>query len=122
MKHNQSWKYDADYIRYVESGESAAVFVVRDVVQAVKTSGKWIDIISFSCYEEEPNGKAFHWIVCELFLRKIQPVYEDYDTERNKYITWLTAHRDIAQQRAEGGNARNFSCSADSLTTIKAST
>ena len=109
MKNVKSWKYDADYIRYVDSGESDAVFVVRDVVQAVKTSGKWIDIISVSSYyDEEPDKRAFNWIVCELFPRRIQPVYSDIDTEYNKYITWKTAHEDIAQQRAKGGKGPKF--------------
>ncbi|MBD5522290.1 MAG: hypothetical protein HDR03_13890 [Lachnospiraceae bacterium] len=39
-------KYDADYISYVESGESAAVFVARDIVRSIDTSGMWIDILN----------------------------------------------------------------------------
>ncbi len=107
-KNSQKWRYDAEYIRYVESGESAAVFVVRDVVQAINTSGKWIDIISLDCYDEEPDGKAFNWIVCELFPRKIQPQYIDEDTDYNRYITWKTAHDDISQQRRKGGKGPKF--------------
>lgn len=28
----KDWKHDAEYISYIKSGESAAVFVVRDIV------------------------------------------------------------------------------------------
>lgn len=106
-KKNEKWRHDADYIRYVESGESAAVFVVRDIVQSLSTSGKWIDIISMDCYNEEPDGKAFNWIVCELFPRKIQPEYSE-DAAHNKYITWQTATKDIFQQRSEGYNGPKY--------------
>ena len=108
MKQNESWKHDAEYIRYVESGRSAAVFVVRDVVQAVNTSGKWIDIISLDHHKEYPNGNAFNWIVCELFHRKLQPEYTDDDLAYNRYITWQTAQTDIRQQRCKGYNGPKF--------------
>ena len=108
QKKNQSWRHDAEYIRYVESGESAAVFVVRDVVQAVNTSGKWISIVSMNSRIEEPNGWAFDWIVCELFPRKIQPEYIGEDTDYNRYITWKTAQLDIAQQRSKGYSGPKF--------------
>ena len=108
LKKDQAWEHDADYIRYVKSGESAAVFVVRDVVQAVNTSCKWIDIVSMSCYEEEPDGKAFNWIMCELFPRKIQPQYVYDNPEYNRYITWFTAHQDIDQQRSGGYSGPKF--------------
>ena len=105
---DKKWKHDPDYIRYIASGESATVFVVRDVVKAVKTSGKWISIISMNCYEQDDDGKAFHWIVCEIFQRKIQPVYIGQDTDYNKYITWKTAHDDIADQRSKGVKGPKF--------------
>ena len=56
MNSNKAWKYYAEYIRYIESGESAAVFIVRDIVKAVNTSGKWIDIVSMNAYDEPPTG------------------------------------------------------------------
>ena len=37
---------DPDYIKYNESFESTAVFIVRDVCTSVDTSGYWIDIIT----------------------------------------------------------------------------
>ena len=38
-------KYDAEYISYIESGESAAVVVARDIVKSINTTWKWIDIV-----------------------------------------------------------------------------
>lgn len=99
---NNEWKHDADYIRYIESGESAAVFVVRDVVKSVNTKGKWIDIVSLSTYSQDEDGRAFNWIVAELFPRKTNPEYDPDDTAHNKYLTWQAAHEDISRQRQEG--------------------
>ena len=39
-------KHDAEYISYVESGEAAAVFIVRDLVRSIETKDKWVDVIS----------------------------------------------------------------------------
>ena len=102
MKDNKAWKYDADYIRYVNSGESAAVYVVRDVAEQVPTKGKWSDIISFEAYEQDKDGWAFKWIVAELFPRKTNPKYDPYDIEHDRYLTWEAAHTDIDEQRKEG--------------------
>ena len=41
----KDWQHDAEYISYIESGESAAVFIVRDIVNSIDTTGKWIDVI-----------------------------------------------------------------------------
>lgn len=102
-KKPKEWEHDPDYIRYVESGESAAVFVVRDVVKAVNTRGKWIDIVSLSAHIQDEDGWAFNWIVAELFPRKTQPDYSRCITDEDKkYLTWKTAHNDISQQRQEG--------------------
>ena len=46
----EKWKHDTEYISYIESGESAAVFIVRDIVNSIDTSGKWIDVISLNTY------------------------------------------------------------------------
>ena len=106
MKDNKAWKYDADYIRYVDSGESAAVYVVRDVAEQVPTKGKWSDIISFYAYKQDEDGWAFKWIVAELFPRKTNPEYlpddTEYNREYNRYLTWKAAHTDIDAQRKEG--------------------
>ncbi|MBR1657668.1 MAG: hypothetical protein IJ697_04290 [Synergistaceae bacterium] len=102
MGKNDSWKHDSDYISYIDSGESAAVFIVRDLANAVDTRGKWIDIVSMSIYYLKDNTRAFNWIVAELFPRKIQPEYDKNDVEHNRYLTWRAAHEDISCQRAEG--------------------
>ena len=107
-KANDEWKHDADYIRYVESGESAAVFVVRDVVRAVNTKGKWIDILSLSTHIQDEDGRAFDWIAAEIFPRKMNPEYDSGNEARNKYLTWKTAHYDISQQRSEGYSGPKF--------------
>lgn len=45
MKNENKIKYDSEYISYVEHGDSAAVFIVRDLVKNIDTSKMWIDII-----------------------------------------------------------------------------
>lgn len=102
------WKKDKEYMDYINSGESMAVYIVRDMVKAVDTRGKWIDVISLSMYykKEKPN---FNWIVVELFPRKIHPQYEKNATEDyNRYLTWLTAHKDISIQRKKGFEGIKF--------------
>ena len=42
---NQKIKYSAEYILYLANGESVAVFITRDIVNSINTSGKWIDVI-----------------------------------------------------------------------------
>ncbi len=100
----KDWQHDAEYISYIESGESAAVFIVRDIVNSIDTAGKWIDVISLNTYYKKGAGdrKAFNWIVVEIFPRKMTPKYDGQDTAYNKYLTWLTAHEDIAKQRQAG--------------------
>ena len=69
-------KNDPEYISYLQNGDSAAVFIVRDIVKSVNTSG------------------------IELFPRKIKPVYPEYSSIADKkYITWKTANEDISKQR-----------------------
>ncbi|MBR0061509.1 MAG: hypothetical protein IJP68_08515, partial [Selenomonadaceae bacterium] len=46
MDTKEKIQYDAEYISYVEHGESAAVFITRDIVKSIKTKGKWIDVLS----------------------------------------------------------------------------
>ena len=99
-------KYDAEYIRYVEHGESAAVFITRDIVETINTSGKWIDISEIDGEKNFYDHRAywnFKSFVAELFPRKTQPVYpQGASDEEIKYITWQTAHADINAQRASG--------------------
>ena len=124
-------KYDAEYISYLEYGESAAVFITRDIVNSINTNGKWVDVIdldgdkktinvAIDVHEINARGKkillAHHeddrnWIdrwdfknfTVELFPRKTRPDYSDCVTEEDyKYVTWETAHRDIRAQRGKG--------------------
>jgi len=44
-------KYDPEYISYVENGESAAVFITRNICNDIKTSGKWVDVTFLDGYK-----------------------------------------------------------------------
>ena len=102
MSNQNKIKYDSAYISYVANGESAAVFIVRDVVRSIDTSGMWIDVISTSGHKnkfdkwdfssitiEKICNKKFeryvpkHWARssdCEVHIKKvpIQPAWEYY--------------------------------------------
>lgn len=102
-------KYDSEYISYVENGDSAAVFIVRDIVKSINTSGVWIDVLSTSGYKNEYCKWDFSSITIELFPRKIKPVYPEYASiEDKKYITWKTANEDISEQRKKGYKGKRF--------------
>lgn len=102
-------KYDPEYISYVENGESAAVFITRDVVRAIDTSGKWVDVLSTSGYKNNQGRWDFSEFTVELFPRKTRPVYPEYASEDDKkYITWQTAHKDISALRASGYKGTKF--------------
>ena len=62
MSNQNKIKYDSAYISYVANGDSAAVFIARDIVRSIDTSGMWIDVISTSGYKNEylyiPNMRA----------------------------------------------------------------
>ena len=60
-------KYDAAYISYVESGESAAVFITRDLVRDIDTTGMWIDIIDMDGHKNKNNRWEFKYFIFELF-------------------------------------------------------
>lgn len=109
-KENEKWRHDTEYISYINSGESAAVFIVRDIVRKVNTNGKWVDVLSFNTYNKRgAEGKwAFNWIIAELFPKKLQPKYCGKDTDYNKYMTWITANEDIRQQREKGYKGDKF--------------
>lgn len=97
-------KYDAEYISYVESGESAAVFITRDICKKINTKGKWIDVIDLDTFLKDNGSRtAFNYFIVEIFDRKIKPEYPKYRNKEDiKYITWKTAHEDISEQRARG--------------------
>lgn len=109
MKNEDRIKYDSEYISYVEHGDSAAVFIVRDLVKNIDTSKMWIDIIKTWGEKNESGVWDFSKIKIELFPRKIKPIYpQDASTEDKKYITWKTAHEDIDQQRSQGYIGKKF--------------
>ena len=102
-------KYDAAYISYVKSGESAAVFVVRDIVKAINTTGKWKDVLDIVGYKNQDGQWDFEYFTVELFPRKTQPQYPAWASEEDKkYITWQTAHADIDRQRRQGYRGVRF--------------
>lgn len=110
MPEMKDWKHDSEYISYIESGESAAVFIVRDIVNSIDTKGKWVDVISLNTYYKRGAGDrmAFNWIIVELFPRKMQPKYDINDSAHNRYLTWVTAHEDIAKQRQAGFHGEKY--------------
>lgn len=102
-------KYDAAYISYVESGESAAVFVVRDIVRSIDTTGMWIDVLSLKGSKNKDGRWDFEYINVELFPRKHHPKYPAGASEEDKkYITWKTANEDITEQRIHGFEGSKF--------------
>ncbi|MDD7521162.1 MAG: hypothetical protein SOW12_08260 [Lachnospiraceae bacterium] len=93
MSNQNKIKYDSAYISYVANGDSAAVFIVRDVVRSIDTSGMWIDVISTSGHKNKFDKWDFSSITIELFPRKTKPIYPPNTiTEYKKYITWKAAN------------------------------
>jgi hypothetical protein len=102
-------KYDSKYISYVENGDSAAVFIARDIAEDIDTYGMWIDVIKTSGYKNRYDKWDFSNITIELFPRKTRPIYpEGSSTEDKKYITWKTANEDIDKQRQRGYRGEKF--------------
>ena len=93
---------------YIDSGEAAAVYIVKNIVKSLDTKNMWVDVVSINTYYKRGSGNiAFNWIVVELFPRKIKPKY-DTDPDYNRYLTWLTAHEDIEKQRDSGFHGEKF--------------
>ena len=102
------WRQNKNYLDYIDSGESAAVYIVRNIVKSLDTKNMWVDVVSLSTYCKRGSGNiAFNWIIVELFPRKIKPKY-DTDPDYNRYLTWLTAHEDIEKQRDSGFHGEKF--------------
>ena len=90
LNNQNKMKYDAEYISYVNNGDSAVVFIVRDIVKSINTAGMWIDVIKTSGYKNKFNKWDFSNITIELFPRKTKPIYPQYvSDEYKKYITYL---------------------------------
>lgn len=103
MHTEEKIKYDAEYISYIEHGESAAVFITRDIVKSIKTKGKWIDVLTVDGQMNDYGRWDFKSFSVELFPRKTQPVYPEWASDEEiRYITWQTAHADIANLRSKG--------------------
>ena len=103
------YKHDAAYIRYVENGESKAVYITRDIVESINTKDKWIDVLNIDnalLNESDWRIKSF---TVELFPRKTHPKYpKGACNEEKKYITWKTAHEDIDYLRRQGYKGEKF--------------
>lgn len=109
MEAKDKIKYDSAYISYIENGDSAAVFIVRDIVNSIDTKGKWIDVIDTVGYKNEDGKWDFSSITVELFPRLTRPVYPEYASENDKkYITWQTATEDIATHHSKGHKGQKF--------------
>lgn len=109
MNNQNKMKYDAEYISYVNNGDSAAVFIVRDIVKSINTAGMWIDVSKTSGYKNKFNKWDFSNITIELFPRKTKPIYPQYvSDEYKKYITWKTANEDISIQKSQGYKGIKF--------------
>lgn len=101
--------YSAEYISYLNNGESAAVFITRDIAKEVPTKGMWVDVIKADKKGRQDGRWDFNSFVVELFPRKTQPVYPLHATEsEKKYITWQTAHKDIDAQRRLGYHGAKY--------------
>lgn len=109
MDTDEKNKYDAEYISYIQHGESAAVFITRDIVKSIKTKGKWIDVLDVDGQINDYGRWDFKSFSVELFPRKTQPVYPAYaNDEEKKYITWQTANADIKNLREKGYKGVKF--------------
>ena len=115
MKHNWNYmslsqkKYDAAYISYVENGESAAVFITRDIAKEVPTRNMWVDVISADKKRRSDGRWDFKSFTVELFPRRTNPIYpKDASDDEKKYITWKTAHKDIDDQRKTGFQGQKY--------------
>jgi len=120
IKSEQVQKYDSEFISYINSYESAAIFIVRDVVKSIYTGGKWIFVLDGTDAEKNKEGRwNFKKIQVEIFPRKIQPDYKIYPENASEemklrididdhYLTWKTAHEDVDNQRRAGFVGEKF--------------
>ena len=45
------WRQDKDYLDYIDSGESAAVYIVKNIVKSLDTKNMWVDVVSINTKE-----------------------------------------------------------------------
>ena len=50
------WRQDKDYLDYIDSGESAAVYIVKNIVKSLDTKNMWVDVVSLSTYYKRGSG------------------------------------------------------------------
>lgn len=116
-------KYDPEYISYVKNGDSAAVYIVRDIVKSIDTTHKWIDIINTEGFKNDDGKWDFSEIIVELFPRKKKPVYPEWASDKDKkFITWKTACEDISKQRAQRYKGSKFKVCPKLINTNKGKT
>lgn len=104
--------HDSEYIAYCEHGDSAAVFIMRDIQNTVNVKGKWIDVLSIKTRAENVIKSGWHdfeYFEVELFPKRILPEYKEHMTEDEKhYLTWQTAKFDIMTQRNKGYKGKKY--------------
>ena len=106
---SEKFTYDAEYISYVRNGDSAAVFITRDLVNKIDTSGKWIDVINSNIRGRYDGRIDFNYFDIELFPRKTKPIYpQSASKDEIKYITWKTATNDIEKLRKNGYHGKKY--------------
>ena len=50
------WRQDKDYLDYIDSEESAAVYIVKNIVKSLDTKNMWVDVVSLSTYYKRGSG------------------------------------------------------------------
>ena len=57
------WRQDKNYLDYIDSGESAAVYIVKNIVKSLDTEDMWVGVVSRSPYcHGGPGPLAAHTI------------------------------------------------------------
>ncbi len=101
---------DNAFTYYNETGEAAAVYIVRDLAGNVNTQDKWIDVLSMNTFTHRNSGRlGFNWIIVELFPRITHPDYKSCNTDaEKKYICWQAAHDDIDKHRSKNHHGEKY--------------
>ena len=82
-------QYDDAYISYIKNGESAAVFIARDIAKEVPTNGMWVDVISADSKKRRDDRWDFNYFIVELFPRKTKPVYPKGTSDEEKKVYYM---------------------------------
>ena len=66
------WRQDKDYLDYIDSGESAAVYIVKNIVKSLDTKNMWVDVVSINTYYKRGSGNiAFNCNEISLFFIEV---------------------------------------------------